>query len=97
MSAGASYAHITSTSTDGVVSAVPCTVHGVAINTAASGQTLKLYDVAAEADVAAGNLVASVALDTVGSGPLFGPGIAFRKGLVAVLSAGAPDLTVIWG
>lgn len=93
MTAG-TWFNIVSTSTDGVISAKPTTLRHVTINSEVASQTLKLYDVAAEADVAAGNLIASIKTDTRGT---FCYDVVCGRGLVAVLSAGTPDITVVWG
>lgn len=89
-----SWFHIVDVNTDGVVSANPATVHGVVIGTEVAAQTLKLHDCATEAAAAAGNLVTTLKLDTRGSVPIC---VRFTKGVVAILSGGTPDLTIVWG
>lgn len=89
------YRHITGAANDGLLHAGPIVLHGVVIGKAAAGQTLSLHDAESEAAAAAGNLISVLALDAVGS-PVFG-GVWCIRGLVAIVSAGAPDITVITG
>lgn len=92
-----SHRHITGATDDGVVQASPCTLFGVTIGTEVAAQTVKLHDCAAEADAAAGNLVSSIKTDTRGSITFGTDGVACRVGLVAIVSGGAPDITVVYG
>ena len=90
----ASWQHITGTSDDGVVSAVPCRLVTVVVGTETAGQTLALHDCAAEGDVAAGNKIATVKLDSRATFDF--RAAACRVGLVAVVSGGTPDITVVY-
>jgi hypothetical protein len=85
--------HVVSTATDGLAHAGACRLERVVIGTEVAAQTLAIHDVAAAADVAAGNLVCTIKLDTRGS---FDFGLDLRAGLVTVLSGGAPDIAVIF-
>jgi hypothetical protein len=86
--------HVTATA---VVSANPTTLFGAVVGVAAAGQTLKLHDCAATGDAAAGNLKSTIALDGVEDFQFGTDGASFRVGLVAVVSGGTPDITVIVG
>lgn len=88
------YRHITGAGDDGVVSAVPCTLVGVVVGTEVGLQTLALHDCATEGAAAAGNLVASIKLDTRTSLTF---DARMNAGLVAIVSGGAPDITVVYG
>ncbi len=85
--------HITGTSDDGLVHPGPCRLERVVLGTELGSGTLKVYDVAAVADAAAGNLVASIKTDTRG---VFDFGLDLRVGLV-VIASGTLDATVVWG
>lgn len=89
--------HITGATDDGVVHDDPCTLFGVTIGADAAGETLSLHDCATEAAVAAGNKISTVELDARGSYQFGVEGVACRVGLVAIVSGGAPDITVVWG
>lgn len=91
---GGNWCHITGTSDDGLIADRPTTLQRVVINTEVASQTVKLYDVAAVADVAAGNMIASIKTDTRGG---FEFGCVCGRGLVAIVSSGSPDITVVWG
>lgn len=86
--------HITATTDDGLISDKGTTLQRVVINTEVASQTLKLYDAAAVADVAAGNLIASIKTDTRG---VYEFCCVCGRGLVAIVSGGTSDITVVWG
>lgn len=86
--------HITGTSDDGLIADRPTVLRRVVINTEVASQTVKVYDAAAVADVAAGNMIASIKTDTRGG---FEFDAVCGRGLVAIVSSGSPDITVVWG
>jgi len=86
--------HITGTSDDGLIADRPTVLRRVVINTEVASQTVKVYDAAAVADVAAGNMIASIKTDTRGG---YEYGVVCGRGLVAVVSGGTLDVTVVWG
>jgi hypothetical protein len=86
--------HITGTSDDGLIADRPTVLRRVVIGTEVASQTIKLYDAAAVADVAAGNLIASIKTDSLGG---FELDVVCGRGLVAIVSGGTLDITVVWG
>lgn len=85
---------ITSTSDDGAISALPCTIYAVIIGKAVAANTVTLYD-----DAAGGTSNPIVAIDTtVARDFTFGPhGRYCPNGLTALLSGGTQDIAVIYG
>lgn len=77
-----------------VIAAHPTTLRQVVVGVVAAGQTVKFHDCTSTGAAAAGNLKATIALDGVVSVEL---GALFRDGLVAIVSGGTPDITVVTG
>lgn len=77
-----------------VVAGHSTTLQRVVVGVVAAGQTLKLHDCATTGAASAGNTKATIALDAVGC---YEFRAAFRDGLVAVVSGGTPDITVMVG
>jgi hypothetical protein len=80
-----------------VVSATSTTLYHVIVGVAAATQTVKLHDCAAVGDASAGNLKATIDLATVNAYPFGPPGAYFAVGLVAVVSGGSPDISIVAG
>lgn len=88
------YRHITGAADDGVVSPVPCTLIGVVVGTEAATQTVAIHDCVTVGEVSADNLVSSLKLDARTSAAF---DARMNAGLVAIVSGGAPDITVVYG
>ena len=84
-------AHVTASA---VVFAGRAQLRSVVVGTAASGQTVKLHNCATTGAAASGNLVAQIDLGAAGS-YLFGDAV-FDAGIVAIVSGGTPDITVVF-
>ncbi len=84
--------HVTAAAT-AVAFAGRTTLHKVVVGKAVASATLKLHDCAAGADVSAGNMIATIELDTRG---FYEFESQCALGLVYVLSATA-DVTIIHG
>lgn len=86
---------ITSTSDDGQVSPVPCTLYAVVIGKAVASQTITLYDDSADG----GTSNPIVAIDTtVARDFSFGPaGLRVNNGLTVTVSGGTQSIAVIYG
>lgn len=95
MNAG-SFKHVVGGDGTVLVSGGPCRLFAVVVGKVAAAQTLTLHDCAVTGDVAAGNKITVIELDTRESLP-FGMGALCRVGLVAVMSGGAGDTTIVFG
>lgn len=86
---------ITSTSDDGQVSPVACTLYAVVIGKAVAGQTITLYDDSTDG----GTSNPIVAIDTtVARDFSFGPtGLRLKNGLTTTVSGGPHDIAVVFG
>lgn len=75
-----------------VVAARPATVGSVVVGVAAAAQTVKLHNCLAVVDAAPGNLVATLSLAAAQTYVL---DALFTVGVVAVVSGGTPEITVV--
>jgi hypothetical protein len=78
-----------------VVSASPGYVSTVTVGHADAGQTLKLHNCATVGAAANGNCMFTIPLDTPQAWYLGEGGVHFDVGVVAIVSGGTPDCTVV--